>query len=325
MVIDSFLFFDEIDLLKLRLRYLDEYVDKFIIVEASQTFSGNVKPFNFTRYCDQLDGFKHKIEYIQVPDTVTSFEDLQRSLAKKCGTSKKILEFLTNHKHYDKRVLRWLLDSYHRECIHYGLQGVSDEDICIVSDLDEIPNLNAIQLNSSMIPTVCIQNMFSYYVNYYRDPNWLGSIIAPASWMKEQSLNTIRLEAKNNKTIVFNYMPNGGYHFSSVGRIEQIRHKMGSWAHQELNTYTNRFALAYNLARGRDIFNRSTKKVFHCVTKDSGIYDTKMAKLLVESEFSCGPKIRAPKPMDFVYSHILWATNKLEQIFYRLTEQLGLR
>lgn len=322
MIIDSFLFFDEVDLLKLRLQYLDEYVDKFIIVEAKQTFSGLPKPLNFLKNYNQFSEYQRKIEYIQVEGGISSFEDIQNLLTENDVNSKKIFEFLNSHSHYSKSLLRWLLDSYHRECIHYGLQNVADTDICILSDLDEIPNLTKLRLNPDMQPTVCMQHMFSYYINYYQDSNWYGSIVAPAKWMKKKSLNSIRLEARNDNVRVFNYVGNAGFHFTSVGGVEQIRHKMESWAHQELNTFTNKYALNYNLKRGGDIFNRSTGSVFKSLELADERYGKKMTHLLSESSFPIGPQIREPRWIDPVCSNIFWATSKLESLFYRLKENI---
>ena len=77
---------------------------------------------------------------------------------------------MNSHSHYNKSMLWWVLDSYHRECIHLALkENCKSKDYVMISDLDEIPSLNTIKklkhIKSEKFPIVCKQYEFKYYLN----------------------------------------------------------------------------------------------------------------------------------------------------------------
>ena len=89
MIIDSFLFFQELDLLEIRLNYLYKYVDKFVIIEACQTFKGKRKKFNFENHKNRFKKYSKKIIYYKINDFHHTFEELYR--------------YLSNHKYSQKK------------------------------------------------------------------------------------------------------------------------------------------------------------------------------------------------------------------------------
>ena len=66
MIIDTCLFFQELDLLEIRLEYLYPFVDKFIIVEACQTFKGELKPYNYEKNKERFSKYADKIIYFKI-------------------------------------------------------------------------------------------------------------------------------------------------------------------------------------------------------------------------------------------------------------------
>lgn len=111
MIYDCFTFYNELDLLRLRLRLLAPVVDRFVLVEMDRTQTGLAKPMFFAEHREEFREYLDKIIYVPVTDTP---------------------DFAVQ---YDN----WLLENYQRNAILRGLRGCQADDIIIVSDLDEIP------------------------------------------------------------------------------------------------------------------------------------------------------------------------------------------
>ena len=282
MLIDSFLLFQELDLLEIRLKYLYEYVDQFLIVESGQSFNGLKKSFNFEENINRYKKYLKKIKYYKINDFHQSPSDVFRYLSRKRENSK-ILSLMNSHNHYDKEIMHWVLDSYHRECIHLALdENCNPSDYVIVSDLDEIPSLNIIKnINKIAInefPIVCKQFEFKYYLNSLNKDNWYGSIIAPHSKIKNKSLNILRRESRNFKEI-----KSGGYHFTSVGGEKALKEKIENWGHQEFNLKIIKKNIKRNLSMGRDVFYRFGEKRNNIIDiKSHGILDKKISNIISE-------------------------------------------
>ena len=117
MIYDCFLFFDELDVLELRLNVLAEVVDRFVIVEAAQTFSGNSKPLNLRENWGRFEAFHNRITYIELGDLAPD----------RC----------VDHE-------SWSRQAFQRDAIFQGLAGCTESDWLIVSDCDEIPSPEAV-------------------------------------------------------------------------------------------------------------------------------------------------------------------------------------
>ena len=161
-IYDCFMYFDEDLLLDLRLNILNKYVKKFIITEATYTHSGSKKKLNFN--INNFQKFKDKIEYIVVDDEPKSIQEVYDSDSTEIRGQKLILN-------------GYARDNYQRNKLSDGLKNVLNDDIIIVSDLDEIPNLQ--NLDFALIKNKIIQfkqKMFYYKLNlYYPDFDWFGS------------------------------------------------------------------------------------------------------------------------------------------------------
>ena len=204
MIIDTFCFFQKLDLLEIRLEYLYPFVDKFIIVEACQTFKGELKPYNYEKNKERFSKYADKIIYFKIRDFHKSTDALFNYLKQSKNIERNfIYDLLLKHNFYDKNKINWLLDSYHRECIHLKLREIcSDDDIVIISDLDEIPSLKGViemvkNREIKIFPFVCNQIEFKYFLNSLSNKNWYGSIISPYSLIKENSFNFMRHNCKN--------------------------------------------------------------------------------------------------------------------------------
>ncbi len=284
MIIDSFLFFQELDLLEIRLEYLYPLVDHFVIIEAKQSFKGSSKEFIFEKNAKRYKKYIDKIIYYKVEDIHLSYKGLLDFLEKSNSKiNKTICKFIKEHNYYDKDNLSYVLDSYHRECIHIALKNkCKNEDIILVSDLDEIPSFQIVrnlkQENKLNYSTVFVQNEFQYYLNNYAQSNWYGTIASPYKLIKEHSLNELR---KNSKRLPI--ISNSGYHFTSIGNKESIINKIENWAHQEFNNNIIKNNIEENIINGKDIFYRfkiTKNKLINI--ESSEIIDKRMTRILLK-------------------------------------------
>jgi beta-1,4-mannosyl-glycoprotein beta-1,4-N-acetylglucosaminyltransferase len=326
-IIDAFLFFQELDLLDIRLEYLDPYVDIFVIVEACQTFSGKSKPFNFERHKKRYSRYAHKINYFKIEDYHENFESVKSFLnAKNTPSHSKILQFLLEHKHYPKSEIRWVLDAYHRECIHLALDvSANDDDIVILSDMDEIPSEKLFSDGTLSIlgsrPRVCRQHEFRYYLNFYKDSNWLGTIFSIYSTIKRRSLNELRIDSKAARSFVHqDAIENGGYHFTSCGNVQAIAEKIKSWAHQEFNNSAVLRNLDRNIRTGQDIFEREQGTNLTKISiDDERFFDKNLATILRgHPDMVCEVEISVVRP-NLLYGFLRRVGYFIRRVIYKLS------
>ena len=223
------MYFDEDLLLDIRLNSLDKFVKKFVITEATYTHNGNKKKLNFD--IDKFKKFKDKIIYIvvdQQPKNILKFNDLD---SKESKGEKLILNGMAR-------------DYFQREKLGDGLTGADDEDLILVSDLDEIPNLenlNLKQINDKII--IFEQKIFYYKLNLlYGKFLWQGTrAIKKKNLLSPQWLRNIKgknypkwridtfFSKKKYSDLMF--VKNGGWHFTCLKTPEQLEKKLLSYAH----------------------------------------------------------------------------------------------
>ncbi len=228
-IYDCFMYYDEDLLLDLRLNALDKYVKKFIISEATYTHNGSKKKLNFD--IQKYNKFKDKIEYIVVDQQPPNIIE-----TKKSDTSK-ILE--------EKLILNGMArDYFQRENLQKGLKNLDADDLIIISDLDEIPNLeNLDQNNIGNNIVIFQQKMFYYKFNLlYEEFTWAGSkavkyrnFISP-QWLrniKSKKYPFWRLDTFFSKKRYSNllYVNDGGWHFTCIRTAEDLEKKLLNFAH----------------------------------------------------------------------------------------------
>lgn len=229
-VYDCFMFFDEIMLLELRLRMLDPYVDYFVISESTYTHSGHRKELLFDK--NQFSEFAHKIHYIVVdqppPDLYTADELLDRPR--------------------DKAVLNALkYDNHQRNALMQGLNDAGNDDIIIISDLDEIPNLEGVDFNKIRNRYIIFMQQFFYYKFNLRLDNrpWPGSKACRKKHLKSpQFLRNIKLKRyhpllrpdtwlNEKKHYSIAIIEHGGWHYTCLKSPEDIDFKLNHFAHHQ--------------------------------------------------------------------------------------------
>lgn len=265
-VFDSFIFFNELDLLELRLNILNDYVDYFVIVESAITFQGEDKEFFFEKNKSRFAKFENKIIYFKVEKYNLDFAKLPFILNPKNADEivlNKIYKFIDDCPHFDKKTQFWWgNDFFQRECIWRALAVARPDfnDLILISDVDEIPNpQTVVALKDMMLPKslFCFrQHEFCYYFNYYHNSDWVGTCCFLYGAFIDASLNAIRFSTKRDEGLSPQIVESGGWHFTSIGGVESIKNKIQSWGHKEFNTNLTLRSVEYNVKHGYDIFRR---------------------------------------------------------------------
>ena len=223
------MYFDEDLLLDLRLNSLNKYVKKFVITEATYTHNGSKKDLKFD--INKFQKFKDKIIYLVVDNQPNNILDLAEGESKEKRGEKLILNGMAR-------------DYFQRENLKRGLAGIDDEDLVLISDLDEIPNfkeLNFTKIKNNIL--IFEQKMFYYKLNlFYNDFTWLGTkatryknFISP-QWLrniKGRNYSKWRIDTWFSKKKYSNllFIKNGGWHFTCLRTPEELEKKLLNFAH----------------------------------------------------------------------------------------------
>lgn len=265
-IYDCFIFFNELDLLELRLNILDRYVDHFVIVESAITFQGQDKEFLFEKNWARFERFKSKIIHFKVEKYEFDFARLPYVENPKSADDvvlNRIYKFIDQCPHFDKhKEFWWGNDFFQRECIWRALTQASPapDDMILISDVDEIPNpVTVVTCKEQLRPgeLLCFrQHEFCYYLNYFHNSDWIGTCCFIYSSFENVSLNAIRFSAKRDEGLFPRLIEHGGWHFTSMGNVEAIKKKIMSWGHREYNNNYTLSSVDYNVKHGYDIFRR---------------------------------------------------------------------
>lgn len=256
-IYDCFMYFDEEVVLDLRLNTLNEFIDYFVIVESIFTHKGDKRELKFNH--KKFEKFKDKIIYLvydQEPEGLLEIKDQKN-----------------DHGGYIMNAL--LRENSQRNFISEGLNSANDEDFILVSDVDEIPNLNDIHIKNYKEKIVQFRQEMFYYKFNLKLPNliWTGTkgckkknLINP-QWLrniKDKKYPFFRIDTFFSKTkyISTKFIDNGGWHFSNIKSAEEIEYKLKSYLHH----------------REFDINPLKTEEIKDIIKKKQAIYDLKVDK-----------------------------------------------
>ena len=252
MIYDCIPFFNELDILNLRLHVLDSIVDKFIIEESTVTFSGEPKELCFEKNKEMFREYLPKIEYIVVDNSPID---------------------TTTH----------LRDKFQKNALEKGLVDAGEEDMIILSDVDEIPNPEALkELKEHFDPDKVYhfaQRMFYCFINMEEVSGnllsitgefpgierkmWLGTKVFAKRSIPKDGIIQLREASVTAPNAV--RVANGGWHFGYMGSrheadvSKRIGDKVVAAAHQEYNTEDILAEAKYRLMLGEDMFGRNAK------------------------------------------------------------------
>lgn len=246
MVYDGFIFFNEIELLELRLKTMYDYVDKFILVESKYTFTNEPKELFYETNKEKFKRYWDKIEHIVVEMFPVT-----------CATA-------------------WEREFFQRNEIQRGIKDADADDILIISDLDEIISPYGVKRVTKILKkfpdrvlNLELLNCW-YYLNYVDQKVFF--LAAPRACTIE-NFNKIHSEWKCSITLTndrrltpqvlrawekFEIIQCAGWHFSYIGGMERIIKKIQSFSHQEFNNedILNEERIKRAIESGRDLFDR---------------------------------------------------------------------
>lgn len=253
---DCFQFFNEFDILEIRLELLYDYVDHFVISETSRTHSNKEKPFYFDENKEKFSKYMDKIIHIKedYPENILKFSKRQED--SDYNRQYNIISDIYDKEENEGDLKRWpnfCRDYLQREYLKLGLINCLDDDIIMVSDLDEIPDPEVVsKIKSDKLTNHCVlQDCYYYYINTMAHTNWYGNYIVLYEKTKNVSLTHLR-----NERASYIQIPNGGWHFSFMGGVDRVKQKIESYAHQEYNQSHLLNQVESNINQNRDIFGR---------------------------------------------------------------------
>ena len=225
-IIDCFMYYDEDLVLDIRLNTLDKYVSFFVICEANFNHNGTKRDFKFD-IKNHLK-FKKKIIYIPLTEQPSNLRKIEKNDN----------ELLKNSKILDNALLR---ENFQRNYLYKEINRFNGDDLIIISDLDEIPNLENFSYEAKI--TFFEQKMFFYKLNlvqknfiWYgsrackkkdlRSPQWLRNIKSRKYPLWK--INILFSKIKHNNV---NFIKNGGWHFSNIKLAKDIDYKMKNYLH----------------------------------------------------------------------------------------------
>ncbi len=228
-IFDCFMYFDEEIVLDTRLNYLDPYVDYFVIVESCFTHRGDRRKLKFD--IKKFEKFKDKLiykVYEEIPDKIETVLDSDNESTK---SGKYIMNALYR-------------ENGQRNFIKEGIKQADEEDLILISDVDEIPNLSKINFENINQKIILFKQEMFYYKFNLKLPGieWTGTkgckkkhLINP-QWLrniKDRRYPFYRLDVlfSEKKFINVKIINNGGWHFSNIKSAEEIEHKLKSYLH----------------------------------------------------------------------------------------------
>lgn len=259
-IVDSFIFFNELELLDIRLNVLNDSVDKFILVESTVSHTGKEKPLYYQENKHLFEKFNHKIVHCVVDDTPNSFEEAQtRLLAPKDELEKNILMHCLTTSNVPWGETQWLREFYQHESTRRGmlLADLDDEDICFVSDLDEIWNPNTTYQFDDYNVYKLKQHVHMAFLNLRSSEDWAGTYYTKYKNLKNASANHLDTVARTQHIFV----ENGGWHFTYQGGLDRIKTKLENYGHQEYNNEEVKQLIQHRLDAGLDVLGRP----FSCI------------------------------------------------------------
>jgi Glycosyltransferase family 17 len=208
-IYDCFPFFNELDVLEIRLKEMYDTVDYFVLVESNISHSGKPKEFFFENNKERFKPYLDKIRHIKIED----MPDTQDS---------------------------WVREKFQRTCIDRGLTDRDPEDLIIVSDCDEIPRAELIQMISQddagwdryilYIPLLKFRLNYMKIFNFTKGSNIIVTRAKTYTNAQQEREFTFFWNSKPNNTVLLEH---GGWHFSYLGNDDQVVTKIKNFAHVE--------------------------------------------------------------------------------------------
>ena len=259
-IFDCFMYFDEEQILDLRLNVLHHDVDYFVIVESIYNHKGEKRNLLFD--IKKFQKFKEKIIYLIYKDIPKKIEIINENDDENVKGRKYIMNALYR-------------ENSQRNYILEGLKNANKEDLILVSDVDEIPKLSSLDLGKIKDEIILFKQDMFYYKYNLSLPNfkWTGTKaikkkkLNSPQWLrnvKDRKYPFFRIDTvfSNKKYINIKIIKDGGWHFSNIKSPEMIEHKLRSYLHH----------------REFDEVSLSVEEINELVKKKQAIYDLRVDK-----------------------------------------------
>lgn len=239
MIIDAMVFYNEYDMLESRMQYLNDIVDLFVIVESNYTFSGHAKQLNFARNRERFKEYQHKI--LEFPFIVDAD-----------------IKILARNKQEP-----FYLEALQRDHITNITKLLRDDDLILISDVDEIPRKEVIHFLRNNLQLGVSEAMILDQEFYYFDltqrsmSDWSGPAACLSRVLKKLGAQWFR-DRRCDRGII-PAVNRAGWHLSYFLTAQDISKKIKNFSHQEFNSeqYTNPELIKNRIAKRQDLFDRS--------------------------------------------------------------------
>lgn len=219
-IVDAFTFFNEIELLKIRLELLYDHVDAFCICEGRYTFTGIEKPYFIELHQQDLKPWLDKIIYLKFQPDITG------------------VDFSKKDSSFNPTSPAWQMERGQRNALIEVCNQMDASDKLILSDLDELPNpevITAIRNGHLVSPKARLQmQMHYYYMNCIgvgaENSRWSKAFLSTVDEIKKApDLEYMRLQDQ------MPVIANAGWHFSYLGGTDAVSEKINAISHTEVN------------------------------------------------------------------------------------------
>lgn len=243
-VYDCILFFNEPELLEIRLNELCGVVDKFVIVESLEDFQGKKKPLNYLSYQSAFKKFSDKIIYVITREQLKSNDP-------------------------------WIRKIFQRNQIMRGLACCKDHDIIMISDMDEIVNPSSVKeikralLSKGEKAVTSVQKKYCYFLNRFEGLSY-GTVSTTYAHLKTTTPQAIR-NAKSS----FYPVENGGWHFSRLGGVERVVDQLTASTEGKRSSVKSSFPEYYLEQMDRGVFEKIDDTFPAYIKKNEAVFREK--------------------------------------------------
>ncbi|MEK6829226.1 MAG: hypothetical protein AABY15_03795 [Nanoarchaeota archaeon] len=230
MIYDICTFNGESELFEIRYNILKDFVDEFRVIEFDETFSGKPKPVLFAQNWPEVKSY-----YI-TEDIWSKYEDEAKE---------------SPNTQYGRGAKHWITEWAMKESLKEVLTDLKDDDIVLVSDCDEIPDFNKIDLLDNL-PIKLKLKVYTYWLNNRSSEEFWGTLITTYKHIKENCLNHLR----SNE--LFRTDEEMGFHFTSLGGYEKVKEKLtDSYTAESYATSQVLGNLENNIRENKDFLGRN--------------------------------------------------------------------
>lgn len=242
MIIDTFLYFNEEELLLSRLEYLYDFVDIFIICESTHTFSGRVKHLHFASNRVKFAKYEKKIVYHCI-DCFEFCANWMASLPHYLANYFTDINHAYSHKSNNIPLVKlshaFQCEVYQRDSIVVPLLAnslINDQNYILINDVDEVPNIDKLDEAIDLLKTNHVinfeQHWFKYFANQLLDSFWYGTRMIRAASLKGKSIDLFRYHLEDKRLQPGPILQSAGWHCSHLGGYLKVLEKLTAYDYQ---------------------------------------------------------------------------------------------